>query len=147
MTPITTKASSRTSHSADTVPGKVGYWAVGMDDITIDGSSVTTVRRPSSTLHLVLAAPSEDIKAIAKAVGAHTLLPIPPFNREYFINCTTPGPTSPSSWAATSSSSPRRTTLSTTAASLQGDGFRRTATGRPAVHPGRRVHAPQLCQV
>jgi hypothetical protein len=77
----------------DTVPGKVGYWAVGMDDITINGGSVTSVRKAiidSGTS--LLAAPSEDIKAIAKAVGAHTLLPIPPFNREYFINCTSPGP-------------------------------------------------------
>lgn len=77
----------------DTVPGKVGYWAVGMDDITINGDSVTKVRKAivdSGTS--LLAAPTEDIKAIAKAVGAHNLLPIPPFNREYFINCTSPGP-------------------------------------------------------
>ena len=77
----------------DTVPGKVGYWALGMDDITISGTSVTSVRKAivdSGTS--LLAAPSEDIKKIAEAVGAHTLLPIPPFNREYFINCTTPGP-------------------------------------------------------
>ena len=40
----------------------------------------------------LLAAPSADIKAIAKLVGAHTVLPIPPFNKEYMINCTAPGP-------------------------------------------------------
>jgi len=77
----------------DTVPGKVGYWAIEMDAITIGGSSVTSVRKAivdSGTS--LLAAPSADIKAIAKAVGAHTLLPIPPFNKEYFINCTSPGP-------------------------------------------------------
>ena len=31
----------------------------------------------------LLAAPTADIKALAKAVGAHTVLPIPPFNKEY----------------------------------------------------------------
>merc|ERR1719281_1799079 len=40
----------------------------------------------------LLAAPKADIAKIAKAVGAHTVLPIPPFNREYMINCTSPGP-------------------------------------------------------
>jgi len=77
----------------DTVPGKVGYWALAMDDIQIGGESVTSCRKAivdSGTS--LLAAPKEDIKAIAKKVGAHTLLPIPPFNREYFINCTSPGP-------------------------------------------------------
>jgi len=77
----------------DTVPGKQGYWALTMDDLQVGGTSVTTVRKAivdSGTS--LLAAPSEDIKKIAKAVGAHSLLPIPPFNREYFINCTTPGP-------------------------------------------------------
>ena len=77
----------------DTVPGKVGYWAMGMDDITINGASVTSCRKAivdSGTS--LLAAPSADIKKIAAAVGAHTVLPIPPFNKEYFINCTSPGP-------------------------------------------------------
>jgi hypothetical protein len=40
----------------------------------------------------LLAAPKADVAAIAKAVGAHTVLPIPPFNREYMINCTSPAP-------------------------------------------------------
>lgn len=78
---------------ADTVPGKVGYWAIDMDDITINGASMTTTRKAivdSGTS--LLAAPSADIKALAKAVGAHQVLPIPPFNKEYLINCTSPGP-------------------------------------------------------
>jgi len=77
----------------DTVPGKVGYWALGMDGISIGGENVTSVRKAivdSGTS--LLAAPVADIKAIAEKVGAHTLLPIPPFNKEYFINCTSPGP-------------------------------------------------------
>ena len=77
----------------DTVPGKVGYWALGMDGIKINGSSVTNTRKAivdSGTS--LLAAPSADIKAIAKLVGAHSVLPIPPFNKEYFIDCNSPGP-------------------------------------------------------
>ena len=64
----------------DTVPGKVGYWALAMDDLTVGGTSVTSAKKAivdSGTS--LLAAPSADIKAIAKAVGAHSLLPIPPF--------------------------------------------------------------------
>jgi len=76
-----------------TVPGVYGYWEIAMDDITINGDSVTQVRKAivdSGTS--LLAAPKEDIKKIAQAVGAHTVLPIPPFNREYLIDCSTPGP-------------------------------------------------------
>ena len=71
----------------DTVPGKVGYWALKMDDIQMGGESITSVRKAiidSGTS--LLAAPKADIHAIAKKVGAHSLLPIPPFNREFFIN-------------------------------------------------------------
>ena len=63
----------------DTVPGKVGYWALAMDDIQINGASVTTVKKAivdSGTS--LLAAPKADIHAIATKVGAHTVLPIPP---------------------------------------------------------------------
>ena len=77
----------------DTVPGKTGYWALKMDDIQIGGESVTSVRKAivdSGTS--LLAAPSADIKAIASKLGAHPVLPFPPFNKEYIINCTTPAP-------------------------------------------------------
>ena len=40
----------RTSHSWTPFPGKVGYWAVGMDDVTIDGSLGDYGHEPSSTL-------------------------------------------------------------------------------------------------
>ena len=77
----------------DSAPGKVGYWALAMDDIQIGGESVTTVRKAivdSGTS--LLAAPTADIKAIAKKVGAHTVLPIPPFNKEYLIDCNSSAP-------------------------------------------------------
>merc|ERR1711892_158537 len=72
----------------DMVPGKRGYWEVAMDDIQINGQSVTTAKGgvvDSGTSLLVF--PSKEIKVIAKLVGAKTVLPIPPFNKEYSIDC------------------------------------------------------------
>jgi len=77
----------------ETVPGKTGYWALTMDDCKIGGSSVTSVRKAivdSGTS--LIAVPTDDIKKIADAVGAKSVLPIPPFNREYTIDCTSAGP-------------------------------------------------------
>jgi len=77
----------------DMVPGKKGYWEVAMDDITINGASVTSARKAivdSGTS--LLAAPTADIKAIAAAVGATPLGPIPPLNKEYTIPCDGAGP-------------------------------------------------------
>jgi hypothetical protein len=76
-----------------TVPGKWGYWEIKMQGLLVGGQSMTTVTKAivdSGTS--LLAAPKADVAAIAKAVGAHTVLPIPPFNREYMINCTSPAP-------------------------------------------------------
>jgi hypothetical protein len=76
-----------------TVPGKFGYWEIAMDGITINGASVTSATKAivdSGTS--LLAAPTEDIKAIAKLVGAKTVLPIPPFNKEYTIDCNADAP-------------------------------------------------------
>ena len=73
---------------AETVPGKTGYWALAMDDIQIGGTSVTSVRKAivdSGTS--LLAAPSAEIKAIAKLVGAHPVLPIPPVRRKPNAKC------------------------------------------------------------
>jgi len=77
----------------DAVPGKKVYWQLDMDDITVDGASVTSVRKAivdSGTS--LLAAPTAEIEKIAKAVGAKKVLPIPPFNKEYMIDCDSPGP-------------------------------------------------------
>merc|ERR1712190_251930 len=77
----------------ETAPGKTGYWALAMDDAKIGGSSVTSVRKAivdSGTS--LLAVPASDMAKIAKAVGAKQVLPIPPFNKEYTIDCDTPGP-------------------------------------------------------
>merc|ERR1712224_815718 len=51
---------------ADTVPGKKGYWALKMDDMTVNGKSVTSARKaivdsgPS-----LIAFPTADVKALA----------------------------------------------------------------------------------
>merc|ERR1712228_1123654 len=77
----------------ETAPGKTGYWALAMDDAKIGGSSVTSVRKaivdsgPS-----LLAVPTSDMKKIAEAVGAKQVLPIPPFNKEYTVDCNSAGP-------------------------------------------------------
>merc|ERR1712070_382089 len=77
----------------ESVPGRTGYWEVKLDGLTINNQSATTCTKAivdSGTS--LLAAPKDDIKAIAKLVGAKTVLPIPPFNREYTIDCDSPGP-------------------------------------------------------
>ena len=75
------------------VPGRMGYWEVKMDARNIDGIAMgytdKTVMDAGTSLFAV---PSDDIKVLAKAVGAMEVLPIPPFNKEYLIDCFTPGP-------------------------------------------------------
>jgi len=75
------------------VAGKYGYWEIEMDDITVNGASMTSARKAiidSGTS--LLACPSADIKAFAAAVGAKPLGPVPPLNKEYTIPCDGPGP-------------------------------------------------------
>jgi len=77
----------------DMVPGKRGYWEVAVDAFQINGQSVTSAKGgvvDSGTSLLVF--PTKDIKVIAGLVGAKTVLPIPPFNKEYSIDCDSPGP-------------------------------------------------------
>jgi hypothetical protein len=77
----------------DTAPGKVGYWALKMDDFKVNGQSVTSVRKAiidSGTS--LLAVPTADMAKIAAAVGAKKVLPIPPFNKEYTVDCDSAGP-------------------------------------------------------
>merc|ERR1711941_162594 len=64
-----------------------------MDDFQINGKSVIDTKKAivdSGTS--LLAVPSKDIKSIAKLIGAKTVLPIPPFNKEYTIDCTSEAP-------------------------------------------------------
>lgn len=71
----------------DSAPGVTGYWAHGLDDIKFGDTSVTSVRKAivdSGTS--LLAVPTADIATIAKIVGAHQVLPIPPFNKEYVLS-------------------------------------------------------------
>merc|ERR1712060_969073 len=77
----------------ETVPGKWGYWTLAMDDAKVGGKSITSVRKAivdSGTS--LLAVPTADIKKIADAVGAKQVLPIPPFNKEYTVDCNSAGP-------------------------------------------------------
>jgi len=77
----------------ESVPGKLGYWALAMDDFQIGGTSVTEVRKAiidSGTS--LIAAPTADVAKIAKKVGAKPLAPIPPLNKEYVIDCDAPSP-------------------------------------------------------
>merc|ERR1712187_604276 len=77
----------------ETVPGKWGYWTLAMDDAKVGGKSITSVRKAivdSGTS--LLAVPTADIKKIADAVGAKQVLPFPPFNKEYKIDCNSAGP-------------------------------------------------------
>merc|ERR1711865_727003 len=59
----------------------------------ISGSTVIATNRAivdSGTS--LLAIPAADIKTIAKLIGAKTVAPIAPFNKEYTIDCDTAGP-------------------------------------------------------
>lgn len=77
----------------DSAPGKVGYWALTMDDFKVNGQSVTSTRKAivdSGTS--LLAVPTADMAKIAQLVGAKKVLPFPPFNKEYTVDCNSPGP-------------------------------------------------------
>jgi len=77
----------------DTIPGKRGYWALDLGGVTINGKSATTAKKAivdSGTS--LMAVPKEDMTAIAAAVGAKQASPIPPFNREYTIDCNSQAP-------------------------------------------------------
>jgi len=72
----------------DMVPGKKGYWTLAMDDIKMNGQSVTSCRKAivdSGTS--LLAVPTADMTKIAAAVGAKPLGPVAPLNKEYTFDC------------------------------------------------------------
>merc|ERR1711975_163437 len=75
------------------VPGRKGYWEIKMDSFEINGKNmVDSTKAIVDSGTSLLAVPSAAIKAIAKEVGAKTVLPIPPFNKEYTIDCDSEGP-------------------------------------------------------
>jgi len=72
----------------DMVPGVTGYWEIVLDDVTVNGVSVSAAKRgvvDSGTSLMVV--PSDEIKSLAKTMGAKVVAPIAPFNREYTIPC------------------------------------------------------------
>jgi len=72
----------------ETAPGVTGYWALKMDDIKMNGASVTSCRKAivdSGTS--LLAVPTADIKKISALIGAKPLGPIAPLNKEYTFDC------------------------------------------------------------
>jgi len=75
------------------VPGKMGYWEIKMDSFEINGKNmVDSTKAIVDSGTSLLAVPTAAIKAIAKEVGAKTVLPIPPFNKEYTIDCDSAAP-------------------------------------------------------
>ena len=75
------------------VPSRMGYWEVKMDAWNIGGIAMGyTDKNVMDSGTSLFAVPSDAIKVLAKAVGAMEVLPIPPFNKEYLIDCFTPGP-------------------------------------------------------
>jgi hypothetical protein len=75
------------------VPGKVGYWEIKLDSFEINGKNmVDSTKAIVDSGTSLLAVPSAAIKEIAKQVGAKTVLPIPPFNKEYTMPCTGDSP-------------------------------------------------------
>jgi len=77
----------------DTSAGSKCYWEVALDSATISGSSVTSAKKAvvdSGTS--LLAGPTAEVKKIAAALGAKSVLPIPPFNKEYTIDCNAAAP-------------------------------------------------------
>merc|ERR1711990_1167955 len=72
----------------DMVPGKKGYWTLTMDDIKMNGQSMTSCRKAivdSGTS--LLAVPTADIKKISALIGAKPLGPVAPLNKEYTFDC------------------------------------------------------------
>merc|ERR1712005_2807 len=60
------------------VPGKMGYWEIKMDSFEINGKNmVDSTKAIVDSGTSLLAVPTAAAKAIATAVGAHTVLPIP----------------------------------------------------------------------
>jgi hypothetical protein len=77
----------------DMIPGKTGYWEIVLDDVQVNGKSISSAKRgvvDSGTSLMVV--PTNEIKAVAAAVGAKQLSIIPPLNKEYKIDCDADAP-------------------------------------------------------
>jgi hypothetical protein len=75
------------------VPGTTGYWEIALDDVQVNGASISSSKRgvvDSGTSLMVV--PTDEVKNIADAVGAKRLSIIPPFNKEYTIDCSADAP-------------------------------------------------------
>jgi len=75
------------------VPGVTGYWEIVLDDVLVNGASISSSKRgvvDSGTSLMVV--PSDEVASIAAAVGAKQLSKIPPFNKEYTIDCSADAP-------------------------------------------------------
>jgi hypothetical protein len=75
------------------VSGITGYWEIVLEDVQVNGASISAAKRgvvDSGTSLVVV--PTDEIKSIAAAVGAKQLSIIPPFDREYTIDCTADAP-------------------------------------------------------
>jgi len=78
----------------ETAPGVKGYWEIKMDSFEINGQNMLsdTTKAIVDSGTSLLAVPSNAIKAIAAQVGAKVVSWIPPFNKEYTIDCTSVAP-------------------------------------------------------
>jgi len=75
------------------VAGVTGYWEIVLEDVLVNGASVSAAKRgvvDSGTSLMVI--PTDEVHEIAAAVGAKQLSRIPPFNREYTIDCDADAP-------------------------------------------------------
>jgi hypothetical protein len=64
------------------------YWEVELQGMSLGGKSVTNVQRAIlDTGTSVLAGPTKEVAAIAKAIGAHPVLPFGPYKKEFIVSC------------------------------------------------------------
>jgi len=75
------------------VPGRMGYWVIKMDSWSVGGVALGgTDKAVMDSGTSLLAVPSDAIKQLAEAVGAKPLGKLPPLNKEYLVDCNSPGP-------------------------------------------------------
>lgn len=69
------------------VPGTTGYWEIVLDDVTVNGKSISSVKRcvvDSGTS--LMAFPHNEIKSIVFTAGAKQLSILPPLDTECSID-------------------------------------------------------------